>query len=150
MDNVMDHWLIGELFTLKVPVSKFDPATVLYSYGTDGPNITAKDIYVEFYDAESESDTPVLEKNRVSGSSTTGVTIDEDASTKSNILIALLAADYLANKLLFTTGESHKYEIRIRYQVSTTENRSIWPFTDPVTGEHTRWFFTLWRTKKVA
>jgi hypothetical protein len=150
MNTVIDHWLIGEIFTLKVPVTKYDPATNTYSYGTGGPNITAKDIYVEFYDAESNSDTPVLEKSRVGGVSTTGVTIDEDGATKSNLLVALVNGDYGSGKLIFTSGESHKYEIRIRYKVSTTENKSIWPFTDPVTGEHTRWFVELWRTKKVA
>lgn len=150
MDIKMDEWLIGELHTLKVPISKYDPATGLYTYGTSNVNISAKDVYVEFYDAEAESNTPVLEKSRVSGTSSTGVTVDEDASTKSNLLIALVAADYNTGKLIFTSGESHKYEVRIRYKVSTTENKSIWPFTDPVTGEHTRWFITLWHTKKVA
>lgn len=150
MDAKMDHLLIDQLITLKVPVSKYDPATGVYSYGTGGPNISAKDIYVEFYDSEVESDTPVLEKKREGGSSTTGVTIDEDASTKSNILIALANGDYASGKLKFTSGESHKYEVRVRCKVGTTENVPIWPYTDPETGEHTRWFITLWRTKKVA
>ncbi len=138
MSDITKTWVEGEIFTLKVSVGKYDESAGTIAYGTSNVNLTDKDIYVDIFAINSE--TPVLQKNRVSGATTTGITLDEDSATKSNLLIAFSASDYTT----FTCGgkSSKLFEIRIRIKSSTTYEYSVFPYIS-TSGEATRLYVKL-------
>jgi hypothetical protein len=140
--NINKTLVEGEICTIQISVAKYDESAGTKTYGTSNVNLTGKDIYVDFY--EQGSETPVLSKDRVSGATTTGVTLDEDSATKSNLLIAISAADYTS---LTCGGKSSvKYEMRVRYKYTSggvvTDEKSIYPYINE-SGSLVRYIITL-------
>lgn len=147
--NIITTLIEGELTTLRIGVGKYDEVTKQTSYGTSNVNIGAKDIYVKIIDCESNSITPVITKQRVSGTATpTGsIAIDEDTSTKSNLDIIMQPADYEAwpaeGKFNTHGRKSRRFELFAEYKVSTTDRKPIYPYVDPVTKELIRYYIDL-------
>jgi hypothetical protein len=146
MANITKTLVEGEICTIQISVAKYDDSAGTKTYGTTNVNLTGKDIYIDFY--ADDSATAVLSKDRVGGTSTSGVTLDEDSATKSNLLIALSAADY-AN---FDTNDQNerRYEMRVRYRYTSggvvTDEKSIYPYINE-SGQLVRYFINL--VKKV-
>lgn len=142
MADINKTIVVGEICTIQISVAKYDESTGVKTYGTTNVNLSGKSIYVDFY--EDGSETPVLSKNRVGGTSTTGVTLDEDSATKSNLLIAITAADYT---YLTTSGRPNKrLSMRVRYKYvpesAVTDEKSIYPYINEQ-GQLVRYYINL-------
>ena len=146
MANIIKTLVEGEICTIQISVAKYDDSAGTKTYGTTNVNLSGKNIYIDFY--ADDSATVVLSKSRVGGTSTTGVTLDEDSATKSNLLIALSAADYAS----FDTNDQNerRYEMRVRYKLTSeavvTDEKSIYPYINE-SGQLVRYFINL--VKKV-
>lgn len=146
MPDINEKWVEGEIWTLRIRVSVYDESqgTEISGTGEGKLNLGEKDIYVEVFDWLTHSSTPVLQKNRISGNSTTGLGVAEDADN-SYLDIDWRAGDYAATiPGLNTDGVSERrYELRAKYKVGTSDEKSILPYRDKTTKEWKRYFFDL-------